>query len=131
MLKAAEICERWLYNSTCCLDYWGQAWKLDPPRADAPFYIGQHYRLRRDGLNAVKILRETAKMTMPRRNNFQWPYLYECLRHIELVRAGSHMTQVLLYMCPYICVLKCALKCALKCVLIWVLTCILTRVLKY
>ena len=24
MLKAAEICERWLFNSTCCLEYWGR-----------------------------------------------------------------------------------------------------------
>jgi len=91
MLKAAEICERWLYDSNCCLDYWGQAWKLDPPRADAPFYIGQHYRLRRDGANAVKYLRKTKRLVMPHRNNYQWPYLYECLRHVELVRAGSNM----------------------------------------
>ena len=41
MLKAAEICERWLHDAACSLDYWGQAWRLDPPRADAPFYIGQ------------------------------------------------------------------------------------------
>lgn len=92
MLKAAEICERWLFNSTCCLQHWQAAWDLDPPRADAPFYIGQHYRLRRDGKNAVKYLRKTVRMSMPHRTNYQWPYLYDCLRHLELVRAGSYMT---------------------------------------
>ena len=34
-------------------------------------YIGQHYRLLRDGANAVKFLRKTIALDMPTRNNYQ------------------------------------------------------------
>jgi len=93
MLKAAEICERWLRDYECSKNYWLQAWEVDPPRADAVFYIGQHYRLQQDGKNASKYLREAAKLQMPTRKNYQWPYLYTCLRHLELLRAASPMVK--------------------------------------
>lgn len=86
MLKAAEICERYTFDHKCCLKWWTRAWELDPPRADAVFYIGQHYRLRRDGKNAVKYLRKAAALPMPKRKNYQWPELYNCLVHLELMR---------------------------------------------
>jgi hypothetical protein len=34
-------------------------------------YIGQHYRLLRDGAKAVKVLRQTIALDMPTRNNYQ------------------------------------------------------------
>lgn len=132
MLKAAEICERWLRDFTCSKRHWRAAWALDPVRADAVFYLGQHHRLQRDGRAAVralsprsrgdrgregregeggvaqqrgaaaarmprglagrpehgarcaaqaKFLRQAAKLAMPDRHNYQWPYLYEVATH--------------------------------------------------
>ncbi len=61
--------------------------RLDPDRADAWFYLGQHYRLVNDAETAIKYLKKAASMAVPQRSLFQWHYLYQCLSKIEYGRA--------------------------------------------
>jgi hypothetical protein len=88
MLKAGEICERWLADYQCSQDTWHMAHKLDPERVDALFYIGQHWRLAQQPARAIPYLIDAAKLRYPERSLFNWDYMYACLRHLELGRAG-------------------------------------------
>ena len=88
MLKAGEVCERYLSDLACSTKWWSRAFALDPERAEAPFYLGQHYRLRRQEFGkAIAYLRQAAALQMPRRPvSFAWQELYSCLIPLELVR---------------------------------------------
>mmetsp|Transcript_45406 Transcript_45406/g.106647 ORF Transcript_45406/g.106647 Transcript_45406/m.106647 type:complete len:580 (-) Transcript_45406:109-1848(-) len=87
MLKAGEICERYMADYECSIGMWTRATELDPERADGWFYIGQHWRLARVYDNAIPFLTKAVKLEKPPRSMFQWEYLYDCLRHIEMGRA--------------------------------------------
>jgi len=87
MLKAGEVCERYLADYECSLGMWTKAYELDPERVDAYFYIGQHYRLAQNPPLAIKWLSDAVSVKYPPRSLFNWDYLYECLRHLELGRA--------------------------------------------
>ena len=87
MLKAGEVCERYLADYECSIGMWTKAYELDPERVDALFYIGQHWRLAQRPPLAIKWLSDAVRVKYPPRSLFQWDYLYECLRHLELGRA--------------------------------------------
>ncbi len=90
MIKAGEICERYLFDYDCALAMWTRAVDLDPARGDAYFYIAQQHRLRRgDPAAAAATLRRLRALPIPPRDLFQWEYLYTCLAHLEAVRAAA------------------------------------------
>jgi hypothetical protein len=89
MIKAGEICERYLADPACARAMWSRAAALDPARADAHFYLAQHHRLRGDPAAAVAVHHRLAGLSIPPRDMFQWEYLYTCLRHLECLRAAA------------------------------------------
>jgi len=94
MLKAAEICERYLFDYECSLRMWNKAKELDPERVDTYFYIGQHYRLAQQPDLAFPYLEQAVKLQYPPRSLFQWNMLYDCLRHLELGRVAMAATKM-------------------------------------
>eukprot|EP00283_Hemiselmis_rufescens_P022128 CAMPEP_0173445000 /NCGR_PEP_ID=MMETSP1357-20121228/33405_1 /TAXON_ID=77926 /ORGANISM="Hemiselmis rufescens, Strain PCC563" /LENGTH=128 /DNA_ID=CAMNT_0014411121 /DNA_START=51 /DNA_END=437 /DNA_ORIENTATION=- len=66
---------------------WLKALRMDPARADASFYLGQHYRLIKRPRQAIQWLTLASSLKMPSRFYHQWPELYSCLRHSELLNA--------------------------------------------
>jgi hypothetical protein len=89
MLKLAEVYERFYRQWTEALFWYEQAVQLDGERADAFFYVGQHYRLHGEYQQAVRWLRQATALERPVRALFQWEWLYACLRGVELAEAVS------------------------------------------
>jgi hypothetical protein len=87
MLKLGEIFERF-YAQWPVAEHWYNACvRLDRERADAFFYVGQHYRLHGDHARAAAVLQHAAQLPMPQRSLFQWFSLYQCVAPLELARA--------------------------------------------
>lgn len=88
MVKVGELCERWLWDYDCSLDWWSRALAMDPDRAEAGFYLGQHFRLRRGEFKkALGYLRKAFALPVP--NRFWLPFmsdLYGCLVPLELLQ---------------------------------------------
>ena len=87
LLKAGEICERYLADYQCSTSMWSKAHRLDSERVDALFYLGQHFRLAQAPLKSIPYLVDAVKLKYPARSLFNWDYMYACLRHVELGRA--------------------------------------------
>eukprot|EP00961_Rhodomonas_salina_P129850 1748980-Rhodomonas_salina.3 len=67
MVKVGELCERWLWDYDCSLDWWSRALAMDPDRAEAGFYLGQHFRLRRGEFKkALGYLRKAFALPVPK-----------------------------------------------------------------
>lgn len=86
-LKLGEIYERFYQDWAEAEKFYLNCTATDPERADAWFYIGQHYRLRNQIDKSLPYLLKAAKLPMPERSLFQWHYLYECLSKLEYGRA--------------------------------------------
>jgi len=87
LLKLGEIYERFYHDWNTAEKYYLNCSESDPDRADAWFYIGQHYRLRGEHEKALPYLYTAAKLPIPERSLFQWHYLYYCLSKLEYGRA--------------------------------------------
>lgn len=87
ILKMGEISERFYKDWSKAEQYYLRCTKLDPARADAWFYIGQHYRLSHEFEKALPYLKTASELPMPDRALFQWHYLYKCLAELEYARA--------------------------------------------
>jgi len=90
MIKAAEICERYLGDYQCSVSQWKTAQRFDPDRADTFFYISQHYNLAGQPDEALKEIRGGLMLATPRRSLFQWLEVYQCLRYREMARAAAN-----------------------------------------
>eukprot|EP00808_Paulinella_micropora_P021361 g66102.t1 len=86
LLKLGEIYERFYNDWTVGEAYYTNCTKLDGERADAFFYLGQHYRLHRLPSLAMAPLKTAATLPMPERSLFQWHYLYSCIAQLEYLR---------------------------------------------
>jgi len=87
MLKLGEIYERFYRDWSMADKYYTECVRADPDRADAYFYLGQHYRLGKNTKESLPFLRKAAVMSIPQRSLFQWHYLYQCIAKLEYVRA--------------------------------------------
>eukprot|EP00455_Lapot_gusevi_P045059 TRINITY_DN5725_c0_g3_i1.p1 TRINITY_DN5725_c0_g3~~TRINITY_DN5725_c0_g3_i1.p1 ORF type:complete len:518 (-),score=87.67 TRINITY_DN5725_c0_g3_i1:55-1608(-) len=87
MLKLGEIFERFYKDWSNAKKWYDKCTKDDSERADAWFYLGQHYRLSAEYPTALPYLFKAASLPIPTRSLFQWHYLYRCLSKIELGRA--------------------------------------------
>lgn len=91
VLKLGEIYERFKRDWNESEKYYELCVELDPERADAWFYLGQHYRLTGDFQRALPLLHNAAVLPPPERSLFQWHYLYDCLGRLELGRLYQAM----------------------------------------
>lgn len=89
LLKLGEIYERFYHDWPEAEKYYKNCTDNDPERADAWFYIGQHYRLRGEIDQSLPHLLKAATLPVPERSLFQWHYLYFCLSKLEYGRAIS------------------------------------------
>jgi len=92
ILKLGEIYERFYHNWAEAETYYKNCTDRDPHRADAWFYIGQHYRLAGQYKEALPYLTKAATLPVPDRALFQWHYLYYCLSKLEYGRNIAAMT---------------------------------------
>lgn len=69
--------------------YYRECVERDPERADAYFYLGQHYRLRGDPKRSLPDLYKAATLPIPQRSLFQWHYLYHCLVRFEKLEVST------------------------------------------
>jgi len=89
MLKLGEINERYFSNWAEAERWYLECTKNDSARADAFFYLGQHYRLAGVPWKALPFLDTAASLEVPERSLFQWHFLYNCLSKVEFARAVS------------------------------------------
>jgi len=86
ILKAGEVKERYFRDYPGAREYYEMAVEADEERADAFFYLGQNYRLSGDSRSGFDQLKKAVDLKMPERSLFQWPTLYSCVVHAELMR---------------------------------------------
>jgi hypothetical protein len=91
-LKLAEIHERFKQDWPQAEKYYLRCNDQDGVRADAWFYLGQHYRLRSDPHTAEPYLHKAATLAMPSRSLFMWHHLYTCLSKLEYGRNWALFT---------------------------------------
>jgi tetratricopeptide (TPR) repeat protein len=91
-LQLGEIQERFYRNWEKALPYYEWCVREDPERADATFYIGQHYRINGDPARGFPFLLKAAGMPIPDRAVFNWHYLYKCLSKLELGRCAMSLS---------------------------------------
>jgi len=87
LLKLGEIYERFYNDFETAHYYYQKCSEMDPERADSFFYLGQWYRLRKRGREALPYLETAAALPTPERNLFHWHFLYNCLTKLEYARA--------------------------------------------
>lgn len=86
LMKLGEIYERFYHDWDESLKFYVLCTEKDGERADAWFYIGQHYRLRGDD-RGLPYLKKAATLEVPDRALFQWHHLYQCLAALDYGRA--------------------------------------------
>lgn len=93
LLKLAEIFERFKREWSRAEVYYTNCTTLDAERADAWFYLGQHYRLSGEFARGLPYLKRAASLPVPQRSLFQWHHLYWCLSKLEYARCLNGLTE--------------------------------------